>query len=136
MQIEVSIVVDKNIDKVWEFWTNPEHIVHWNFAHESWMCPHAINNLRVGGEFNYRMEARDHSFGFDFSGVYHEIIPHEKIAFTLGERNVTVLFVVQGDKTTVKEIFDADDSHSVEQQKSGWLAILNNFKLYIETYNE
>lgn len=134
MQVEVSIVVDKNIDKVWELWTNPEHIVKWNFAHESWMCPQAINDLRIGGEFNYRMEARDHSMGFDFAGTYYEIIPHEKIAFTLGERNVTISFTVQGNKTVMREIFDADDLHSVEQQKSGWSAILSNFKLYVETY--
>lgn len=133
MQIEVNVVITRDMATVWELWTTPQHIVHWNFAHESWMCPTASNDLRVGGEFNYRMEARDQSMGFDFAGTYLEVIAHEKIVYTLGCRSVTVLFTAHADSTVIKQIFDADDAHSIEQQRNGWQAILNNFKHYAET---
>jgi uncharacterized protein YndB with AHSA1/START domain len=132
--ITVEILVHAPIETVWKRWTSPEDIVHWNHASDDWHTPCATNNLRPGGEFLYRMEAKDGSFGFDFGGVYNTIDIHKSIAYTLGDgRRVKIEFSGSGLKTTVVETFEAENQNSIERQRSGWQAILNNFKNYIES---
>lgn len=132
--INISATVNAPVEKVWECWTEPEHIKKWNNASEDWHTPVAENDLRVGGKFLSRMEAKDGSFGFDFGGVYDEVKLNEVIAYTLGdERKVRITFTDLGDKTEINEAFEAEDTNSIEMQKSGWQAILDNFKRYTET---
>lgn len=133
-QITVRSTIKAPAEKVWNFWTSPEHIKKWNSASDDWHTPFAENDLRVGGKFSSRMEARDGSFGFDFGGVYDEVIVNKRIAYTLGDdRKVTVDFKEHGGETEVVETFDAEDTHSLEMQQGGWQAILDNFKKYTET---
>ena len=134
--IKITIEADIKADpqKVWECWTLPEHIIHWNFASDDWKCPFAKNDLRVGGIYMARMEAKDGSFGFDFEAVYDEIIEYKKITYTMGDgRQATTNFEQKGDTTHVSTVFDAESSNSIEMQKNGWQAILNNFKTYVES---
>ena len=131
--IEISITVDKPINVVWEYWTKPEHIINWNFASPDWHCPSAINDLRSKGSFNYRMEAKDQSMGFDFYGEYLDVDLHHQINYKLGdERKVWITFENIGGKTLINESFETEDENSAEMQKQGWQAILNNFKQYTE----
>lgn len=131
--ITVESIIDAPVNKVWEFWTGPEHIKSWNNASDDWHTPYSENDLRVGGSFKSRMEARDGSFGFDFGGIYDAVTENEYIEYTMADnRNVKVWFKKDGDKTRVTESFDAEGTHPVEMQKSGWQAILDNFKKYAE----
>jgi uncharacterized protein YndB with AHSA1/START domain len=131
--ITVESTIDAPVEKVWEFWSKPEHITKWNNASDDWHTPRAENDLRKGGKFSARMEAKDGSFGFDFGGVYDEVRENEYIEYTLGDdRKVKVTFTPQGNKTKLVESFDAEGTHSVEMQKGGWQAILDNFKKYTE----
>ncbi|MCB9208545.1 MAG: SRPBCC domain-containing protein [Ignavibacteriales bacterium] len=131
IEIESTIIAD--IKKVWDYWTEPEHITKWNFALDEWHCPSAENDLRVGAKFSWRMEAKDGSFGFDFWGIYDEINQNKKIAYTLGDgRKAVTTFEDLGDKTKVKTLFDPENQNPVEMQKGGWQAILNNFKKHVE----
>lgn len=135
--ITVETIVHAPVEKVWEFWTEPQHITKWTFASEDWHAPIAENDLRVGGRFHTRMEAKDGSFGFDFGGVYDEIRINEFISYTLGDgRKVTITFVSQENDTKVIEVFEGEATHSIEQQKAGWQAILENFKRYSELSKE
>jgi uncharacterized protein YndB with AHSA1/START domain len=132
-KITVEVQVDATIDLVWQYWTEPKHIVNWNFASDDWCAPKAENDLRVGGKFSSRMEAKDGSFGFDFGGVYDEVKINEVIASTLeDDRKVSIHFSVLGNTTIISETFEAETENSVELQKGGWQAILNNFKKYVE----
>ena len=131
--ISVQTKIDAPIDIVWKCWTSPEDIVHWNFASSDWHTPKAENDLRVGGNFNYRMEAKDGSFGFDFWGIYDEVDPNKLIEFTLGDgRKVEVAFNMTNNKTEVTETFEAEESNPVDMQRNGWQSILDNFKNYTE----
>ena len=131
--ITVESTINAPVEKVWEFWSKPEHITKWNNASDDWHTPRAENDLRVGGKFSARMEAKDGSFGFDFGGVYDAVRENEYIEYTLGDnRKVNVNFIPQGNKTKVVESFDAESTHSVEMQKGGWQSILDNFKKYTE----
>jgi uncharacterized protein YndB with AHSA1/START domain len=122
------------VEKVWETWTKPEHITQWNHASDDWHSPRSENDLRVGGNFVARMEAKDGSVGFDFAGVYDAVRINEYIEYTMGDgRKVQVTFTPEGKKTKVVERFEAENTHSVELQKGGWQAILDNFKKYTET---
>lgn len=133
--VETTILAD--INKVWDYWTKPEHITKWNFADDSWHCPRAENDLRAGGKYGARMEAKDGSFGFDFEAVYDEVIDNEKIAYTMADgRRATTTFEDLGDKTKINIVFDAEDENSIEMQKSGWQAILDSFKQYVEKGNQ
>ena len=130
--IESTIAADKN--KVWDYYTNPEHITKWNFAADDWQCPSAENDMRVGGKYAARMEAKDGSFGFDFEAVYDEVLDNEKFTYTIADgRPVTVNFDDLGDKTKVVVNFEAENQNPVEMQKAGWQAILDNFKKYTES---
>lgn len=135
-EVKISTTVQTPVDKLWEYWTEPRHITKWNYASEDWHCPYAENDLKEGGKFTYRMEAKDGSFGFDFGGIYDEVRWHEKIAYTLGDgRKVTTTFHDKGNATEVIVIFEAESSNPVEIQQQGWQAILNNFKKYAEQKN-
>lgn len=128
--VEATIAADRK--KVWDYYTKPEHITKWNFASDDWQCPRAENDMRVGGKYNARMEAKDGSFGFDFEAIYDEVIENEKFTYSFGGRQSTVTFDDLGDKTKVIVVFDAEDQHPEEFQKQGWQAILDNFKKYAE----
>lgn len=131
--ITIEATVQAPVEKVWETWTKPEHITQWSFASEDWFTPKAENDLRVGGEFTTRMEAKDGSFGFDFGGIYDEVTEHKLISYTLGDgRKVKIEFEENGDETKVIETFDPEDQNPVEMQRGGWQAILNNYKKYTE----
>ncbi|MEI9810099.1 MAG: SRPBCC family protein [Bacteroidota bacterium] len=131
--ITVETIVDAPVAKVWEYWTNPGHITKWNNASDDWHTPHAENDIRVGGKFVARMEAKDGSFGFDFAGVYDALRTNEYIEYTIADgRKVKITFTAQGDKTKVVESFEAESTNSLELQQGGWQAILNNFKKYTE----
>ena len=133
-EITVSTEVRGSIKSIWESWTLPEHIVHWNFAADSWHAPAAENDLCVGGKFTYRMEAKDGSAGFDFSGVYTEIAENEVIAYLMDDgRTARVTFEENGDSTIVTEVFEAEQMNPVDMQQAGWQMILDNFKRYTES---
>jgi uncharacterized protein YndB with AHSA1/START domain len=130
--VQATIAADRK--KVWEYWTRPEHITNWNFAADDWQCPRAENDLRVGGKYSARMEARDGSFGFDFVAIYDEVIDQNKMTYTMEDgRQATTLFESLDGKTKVTTTFDAENQNPVEMQKLGWQAIMNNFKKYVES---
>jgi uncharacterized protein YndB with AHSA1/START domain len=132
--ITVEVTVQANVDTVWEQWTNPIHIVKWNSASDDWHTTRAENDLRVGGKFTSRMEAKDGSFGFDFWGTFDQVVPGELLESTLGDgRKLTVRFKHLGDVTVVTETFEAETENTPELQKTGWQAILNNFKKHVES---
>jgi uncharacterized protein YndB with AHSA1/START domain len=132
--ITVENTINAPVEKVWEYWTKPEHITKWNNASDDWHTPWAKTDFRVGGKFVARMEAKDGSMGFDFGGVYDVIRPNEYIEYTIGDgRKVEVSFTATGKNTKVTENFEAETINSVEMQKGGWQAILDNFKRYVES---
>jgi uncharacterized protein YndB with AHSA1/START domain len=131
--ITVSKNVAANINKVWEYYTQPEHITQWNFATEDWKCPFASNDLKTGGKYLARMEAKDGSFGFDFEAIYDEVSKPHKLAYTMTDgRKASVTFTESDNQTQVVVTFDADTQHSADMQKDGWQAILNQFKKHVE----
>lgn len=133
--ITVENQVKSPIKKVWNAYTEPQHIIKWNFASHDWHCPKAENDLRVGGTYSARMEAKDGSFGFDFKAVYTEIIPEKKLAYTLDDgRKVVTHFENEDQTVKVTTIFEAENQNPMDMQKAGWQAILNNFKNYTEKY--
>ena len=131
--ITVSTTVNAPIEKVWKYWTEPQHITKWNFAVEQWCCPSATNDLRAGGKFTSRMEAKDGSMGFDFEGTYSDVQPQKRLAYTIADgRKVTVDFTKEGSSTRVVESFEPESQHPEDFQKQGWQSILDNFKKYTE----
>lgn len=131
--ITVETLVNASINKVWQFWTTPEHITKWNNASEDWHTTRAENDLRIGGRFLSRMEAKDGSFGFDFEGIYTDVITNEKISYTiLDDRKVDITFSPTENGIQITETFEAENQNPLEMQKMGWQAILNNFKNYTE----
>ncbi|RZK25452.1 MAG: ATPase [Flavobacterium sp.] len=131
--IKVEATVNAPIDKVWKMWNTPSDIVKWNFADPSWHSPSSENDLRVGGSFKNRMEAKDGSFGFDFEGVYDVVELHNEISYSMTDgRKVTTLFSDLDGKTTIQTTFDAETQNDPEMQKQGWQAIINNFVKYVE----
>ena len=132
-KITIKTIINAPVEKVWTYWTEPEHIKKWNNASEDWHTTKAENDLRIGGKFISRMEAKDGSFGFDFGGIYDEVKVYDFISYTLGdERKVSITFVKNQDKTEITEEFEAENENSIEMQKMGWQAILDNFKRYTE----
>lgn len=131
--ITIETVVNAPIAKVWEAWTKPEHITQWSFASDDWHTPWAKNDLRAGGSFSARMEAKDGSMGFEFGGIYDVVTTNEYIEYTMGDgRKVKTSFIADGNSTKVVESFDAEQENPVEMQQAGWQAILDNFKKYTE----
>ena len=135
-QITVEVLVHASIEKTWQYWTRPEHIIHWNFASDDWCAPRAENDLRVDGVFKYRMEAKDGSTGFDFGGTYTAVVLEKVLVYTMnGEdaREVSIQFSQEGENCRVTETFEAENENPLEMQRAGWQAILDNFKKYVET---
>lgn len=134
-QITVEAFVNAPMEKVWRYWTEPLHIMRWNFASDDWCAPKAVNDLRIGGAFNCRMEAKDGSTGFDFGGTYTTIEKEKKIEYVMiGEdaRTVSVEFIQEEGGCKVVETFEAEEENPLEMQRSGWQAILDNFKKHVE----
>jgi uncharacterized protein YndB with AHSA1/START domain len=135
MSLEKIIVeskIEADINKVWGFYTSPSHIINWNFADPSWHCPSASNDLKVGGKYVARMEAKDGSFGFDFEAIYTKVLLLESFTYEFGGREAKVDFQQDGNSTSVKITFDPETENPIELQQAGWQAILNNFKSYAE----
>lgn len=132
-RITVEATVNAPAEKVWEYWTAPEHITRWYHASDDWHAPAAENDLRSGGKFKTVMASRDGKTSFDFEGVYDEVETQKSIIYTMSDgRSVTIRFTPEESGVRVTESFDAEDSHSAEVQRAGWQAILNNFKKYAE----
>jgi len=132
MKITVETTVTASIEEVWRAWTTPDDIKLWNAASDDWHTTAASVDLRVGGPFSSRMEAKDGSMGFDFAGTYTKVVPPELIEATFGGRTLTVQFIQTGNAVTVRETFDAEGTHSTEQQRAGWQAILDRFARHVE----
>ena len=131
--ITVQTIVNAPVEKVWSYFTQPEHVKNWNNASDDWHTPRAENDLQVGGNFVYRMEAKDGSFGFDFGGTYDAVKENEYLGYTIGDgRKVRVNFSEDNGATKVTETFEAESTNSVELQKGGWQAILDNYKKHAE----
>jgi uncharacterized protein YndB with AHSA1/START domain len=131
--VTISAAIHAPIEKIWEYWNSPDHITQWNTASPDWHTLHAANDLSVGGKFTARMEAKDGSFGFDFEGVYDEVVPNKLISYTIGDgRKVTISFELTSGAVLVTESFEAETENSIEMQQAGWQAILDNFKKYVE----
>jgi uncharacterized protein YndB with AHSA1/START domain len=132
MKITVENTVAAPIDEVWRAYTTPDDITKWNAASDDWHTPRASVDLRVGGAFTSRMEAKDGSMGFDFAGTYTKIIERKLIEYSFGDRTAQVEFIPGPEGVAVRVTFDSESTHSIEQQREGWQAILNNFGRYVE----
>ena len=133
MKITVEAHINAPIAIVWRAWITPEDIVQWNVASDDWHTTKSSVDFRVGGVFSSRMEAKDGSFGFDFEGTYTKIVELQLIEFSMGDRVVVVEFAERASGVVVRETFDAESTHSIEQQRDGWQAILNRFKAHVES---
>ncbi len=134
MNIKIEIYVEAKLSSVWGAWVTPEDITNWNFASEDWCCPRAEIDLVEGGKFNYRMEAKDGSMGFDFDGQFTDIQPNKSISYKIADgRTVEIEFIGTGSGVTIVETFQAEDENSAELQKQGWYCILENFKKHVES---
>jgi len=131
-RITVETAVAAPLPEVWRAYTSPDDIVQWNAASDDWHTPRASVDLRVGGKFCSRMEARDGSFGFDFEGTYTSIVEHESIAYAFGDRAAQIVFEPGSSGVVVRVTFDSEPTHSIEQQRVGWQAILDSFKRHVE----
>lgn len=131
-KIVVTATINADRKKVWDYYTKPEHITQWNFAMDTWHCPSASNDLRIGGRYVARMEARDGSFGFDFDAVYTHIREGESFTYEFGDRQATVEFIDNNGHTAVIITFDPENQNPLDLQQNGWQAILDNFKKYTE----
>ncbi|MFN8164696.1 MAG: SRPBCC family protein [Bacteroidia bacterium] len=130
-KITVEATTTASLQTAWDNYTKPEHITKWNFASDDWHCPSSEIDLRVGGKMRSRMEAKDGSFGFDFEAEYTEIIPLKKIVYKIADgREAATTFSEENGKTKVTTIFEAESVNSVDLQKGGWQAILNNYVKY------
>lgn len=132
-KIKVHAIILADKQKVWDFYTKPEHITKWNFADPSWHCPTASNDLKIGGRYIARMEAKDGSFGFDFDATYTEIKYGDRFNYEFGGRLASVEFKNKNGQTELTVTFDPETENSIDLQKQGWQAILDNFKKYTET---
>ena len=132
MNITVETLVNAPVAKVWRAYSTPNDIKQWNAASDDWHTTQSTVDLRVGGAFTSRMEAKDGSMGFDFAGTYTKIVPQELLEFSFGDRAASVEFVAGVNGVTVRVTFDAESEHPIEQQRQGWQAILNNFAKHVE----
>lgn len=132
--ITIETTVHAPLQKVWEYWTSPSHITKWNSASEDWHTTAATSDLRAGGKFTSRMEAKDGSVGFDFEGIFDTVSLHKHLSYTMSDgRKASVEFIDTGNDVLVKETFDPEHTNPIEMQRAGWQAILDNFKRYTET---
>jgi uncharacterized protein YndB with AHSA1/START domain len=132
LKISVETIVKAPVAEVWSAYTTPDDIKQWNAASDDWHTTQSAVDLRVGGAFTSRMEAKDGSFGFDFAGTYTKIVTNALIEYSFGDRTATVEFVAGENGVTVRVTFDAEDQHPVDQQQQGWQAILGNFAKHVE----
>lgn len=133
--ITVNVLVNASLETVWDSWTNPKHIVNWNFASDDWHAPAAKNDLSIGGAFAYTMAAKDGSFSFDFTGKFTEITPNKSISYILDDdRKVDITLELFEGQVMVIESFEAETQNPEDLQKTGWQAILDNFKKYTESF--
>jgi uncharacterized protein YndB with AHSA1/START domain len=133
-KITVAVKIKLPVEKVWELWTLPQHIMHWYNASVDWHTTFAENDLTVGGKFLFRMEAKDGSTGFDYNGAYNSVLKHKFIAYNIeGGRNVSIIFASEDNETEITESFEPELTNPPEMQRSGWQSILNNFKKYAES---
>ena len=131
--LTVRATIKAALDEVWNYWTNPNHIMHWNFARTDWHCPSATNKLVVGGEFHYVMAAKDGTESFDFWGTYQSIEFNKHIDILIGDgRKMMVSFEETSEGTLLTEQFEPETMNAVELQEAGWQSILDNFKNYVE----
>jgi uncharacterized protein YndB with AHSA1/START domain len=135
MNITIETTVKAPIDKVWRAYTSPEDIIQWNAASDDWHTTSSSVELRVGGAFSSRMEAKDGSFGFDFAGTYTKIVPNELIEYVFDNRSASVEFMQTNNGVKVRITFVAETEHTIEQQEEGWQAILNKFAKHVEAKN-
>jgi uncharacterized protein YndB with AHSA1/START domain len=133
MKITIETTVAVPVEKAWRVWTTPADIKQWNAASDDWHTTASTVDLRTGGAFSSRMEAKDGSFGFDFAGTYTNIVPHRLIEMEFGGRSAVVEFIPKEGSVLIRESFDAEETHSIEQQRQGWQAILDRFARYVET---
>jgi uncharacterized protein YndB with AHSA1/START domain len=132
--ITIQATVQADAGKAWECYTKPEHITKWNFASDDWHCPSAFNELKVGGTYRVRMEAKDGSFGFDLEATYDSVEPGNSFTYTMADgRTVHLVLHDKGNATEVSITFEAENQNPVELQREGWQAILNNYKKYTES---
>ena len=135
--ITVQAVINASVEQVWKLYTESEHVMKWNNTSNDWHTPRAENDLKVGGKFLYRMEAKDGSSGFDFDGTYEQVKTNELIVCSISDgRKVQVMFTKDDNaRTKMATTFEAERTNPIEMQRDGWQAILNNFKKYVETRN-
>ncbi len=131
MKISVSVEIAAPVEKAWDAYVSPDAINQWNFASDDWQCRDAKVDLRVGGKFSSHMEAKDGSFEFDFEGTYTNIVQHNLLEYSFGDRSARVVFEQVGDSSKVTVEFDAEDENEVEMQREGWQSILNNYATYV-----
>lgn len=132
--IAIVSSINAPVEKVWKYWTSAEHIMQWNNASDDWHTTRAENDLRVGGKFMSRMEAKDGSMGFDFGGIYDVVCENKYMEYTMDDgRKVKISFISKDGCTEIEESFEAESTNPVEMQRTGWQNILDNFKHYIET---
>jgi uncharacterized protein YndB with AHSA1/START domain len=134
LKVTVETIVKAPVARVWSAYTTPDDIEQWNTASDDWHTTKSTVDLRVGGSFSSRMEAKDGSFGFDFAGTYTKIVPRELIEYSFGDRAAAVEFVTNANSVTVRVTFDAESENPVEQQRQGWQAILHNFARHVEAH--
>ncbi len=136
MKISIETTIKSDLDKVWLAWNNPEDIKQWNAASEDWHTTESAVDLKVGGTFSSRMEAKDGSMGFDFGGTFSKVIENQLIEFSMADgRSVAIEFSLVENGVKVEETFDAESQNAAEQQRQGWQSILNNFAKYVESKN-
>ena len=134
--ITVETLVLADIDTAWVFWTEPKHIINWNFASADWECPLAEHDLKVGGTLKYHMAAKDGSVAFDFEGTFSKVEQPQLLEYTIKDgRRVSIQFIPERTATKIIETFQIEESYPIEMQKDGWQAILNSFKRYVENNN-
>jgi len=132
--ITIEALINAPIERVWEYWTKPEHIVNWAFASDDWEAPVAENDARTGGRFKTTMAAKDKTTSFDFTGVYTLVKEHEVIEYDMDDgRHAKIIFAQMPEGVRVTETFDPEEINSMELQKNGWQSILDNFKKYVES---
>lgn len=131
-KIIIKAIINSDAKKVWNYYTNPDHIINWNFAHSTWHCPQAENDMKIGGRYFARMEAKDGSSGFDFIANYTEIDEGKQFTYGFDKRTVTVKINPMEYYTELIVVFDPETENPIEMQRNGWQAILNNFKNYVE----
>jgi len=132
MRITVETTINAPIAQVWKAYTSPEDIKQWNAASDDWHTPSATVDLREGGAFSSRMEAKDGSMGFDFAGTYTKIVDQKLIAYTFGDRTAEIAFTPEGKEVQVRVSFEPETENPPEMQREGWQSILDSFKRYVE----